>query len=87
MHANTQPAAPTPERRGARSMPAAPRRPRGRGYTQRRRAMAVPVQAHTSRFEQLWNEHAVKAGMLVFYAWFAAANWSKLQHVITQALG
>ena len=56
-------------------------------WPHRRRAMAVSlieevVESRESVLERFWNEHAVKTGIVLFWAWYAVANW----HVIGQLL-
>ena len=62
-------------------------RSRSSSHSYRRRAMAVPMEdlSTEARLLRFWNEHAVKTGMIVFYAWFVAANWSKLGGVASSA--
>lgn len=54
----------------------------------RRRAGTIRMDAGTAAIappvslaRQFWDDHAIKAGMGVFWAWFVIANWSNLQQV------
>ena len=65
--------------------PAAPRWPH------RRRAMAVAINEETvagteSRIERFWNEHAVKSGIVLFWAWYAVANWHAIGRLVHAGL-
>lgn len=67
-----------------RALPRARPAPAKPAYGYRRRALrgqaaAVPaIGALNLRALELWDAHAIKAGMAVFWLWFAAANWSHL---------
>ncbi|TXH04936.1 MAG: hypothetical protein E6R07_06075 [Nevskiaceae bacterium] len=55
-------------------------------WPHRRRSMAQAVEGETavatreatSALEAYWNEHAVKTGIVLFWVWYAAANWQAL---------
>ncbi|PTU30801.1 hypothetical protein [Stenotrophobium rhamnosiphilum] len=60
-------------------------------WPHRRRAMALAIHDDVAEdmasgvwpgFEQFWNEHAVKSGIVLFWAWYGIANW----HAIGQIL-
>ncbi|HVT37273.1 MAG TPA: hypothetical protein VHE37_16935 [Nevskiaceae bacterium] len=71
--------APVPsERRSPRAQ--TPRRTRARAHTRRRRSVAL----EQPLLQRWWNEHAVKSGMVVFYAWLAVANYGRVQHLLAQ---
>ena len=60
-------------------------------WPHRRRTMAMAINNEAtddtasgvwSEVAQFWNEHAVKSGMVLFWAWYGLANW----HAIGQIL-
>jgi hypothetical protein len=70
-----------PERKTSRKPP------RVRRHTsshRRRMAREIAAPAPTA-LRMFWDEHAVKTGMVVFYAWFAVANWSHVQSLLAKA--
>lgn len=70
------------ERRVHAMAPAARNRHTGHAY--RRRAASLPLAAEVTAASALTaflDEHAVKAGMVMFYVWFVVANWSRLMDV------
>jgi hypothetical protein len=78
------------DRRTSRAPAAATRsRHTGHGYRRRSPAMAgmpdAQFLASTSALMAFLDEHAVKTGMIVFYAWFVLANWTRLLHVTGNA--
>lgn len=79
-----------PSLAGTRLSMRAARKPVGR-WPHRRRAMALAItenmaedkaQDSESVMARFWNEHAVKSGMVLFWAWYGIANW----HAIGQIL-
>lgn len=62
-------------------------RPRSavRGYAHRRRALRVQVQplapsqaTGSDALRRLWDAHALKGGMALFWGWFLVANWGRI---------
>lgn len=55
-------------------------------WPHRRRSMAQVVESEpvtatreaASALEAFWNEHAVKTGIILFWVWYAVANWRAL---------
>ena len=82
---STQRKAMATDRRDTRAS-MAPRRPRGgsdfrrRPYDASRSQNAIDGSA-TTALNDFLGEHAVKTGMLVFYAWFVLANWTRLMQL------
>lgn len=67
------------------------RKPAAVRWPHRRRAMALAIPQDVgedkdpggqSALERFWNEHAVKSGIVLFWAWYGVANW----HAIGQLL-
>ena len=74
--------------------PAAMARPRriARAHAFRRRTgfgtqMAIPMGEEVSLARELWDGHALKAGMGLFWGWFLVANWHNLHQVAGSLLG
>lgn len=82
--------APKPSERRNRSGARMERRAPSSRHTQRRRAGAAAARladvVPVSPLQRFWDEHAVKSGMVVFYAWFTVVNWHGLQHAASSAL-
>jgi hypothetical protein len=78
-----------PGSQGSRLFTRASRKPAVR-WPHRRRAMAlaIPVELAEDKtpgawsVERFWNEHAVKAGMVLFWAWFGVANWQAIGQIL-----
>ena len=70
-------------------------RPRttARNYPHRRRSAArmpgtmAVTGDEAGLLRRYWDEHAIKAGMAVFWGWFLLANWSNLAQVAQEFAG
>lgn len=67
------------------------RKPAAVRWPHRRRAMAVAIADDVaddqvsgvwSGVEQFWNQHAVKSGMALFWAWYVVANWHAIGRIL-----
>lgn len=56
-----------------------------------RRAMALAIPENMAEdktpgawpaVERFWNEHAVKSGMVLFWAWYGIANWQAIGQIL-----
>ena len=80
-----------PGRQGMRFSKRASVKPAAVRWPHRRRTMAMAVGNEVAADtadnawpgpEQFWNRHAVKSGIVLFWAWYGLANW----HAIGQIL-
>lgn len=72
------------DKKAPRRMQRVTRKPAATPWPHRRR-MAVqvePEQAGAAGIQKFWDEHAVKTGMILFWGWFAVANWSALGRLV-----
>ncbi len=60
-------------------------------WPHRRRAMALAIDENMVEdraqdlrpsLERFWNEHAVKSGMVLFWAWYGVANWQAIGRIL-----
>src|SRR6185312_8169824 len=63
------------------------RKPAAMRWPHRRRAMAVAISDETaadteSGLQLFLNEHAVKSGIVLFWAWYGVANWHAIGRLL-----
>jgi hypothetical protein len=58
------------------------RRPRSQAANPRRRNREPST---AQQLREYWDRHAVKTGMVGFYAWFMLANWTRLHDALSDA--
>ncbi|GEM_PF-5787453 len=67
------------------------RKPVAVRWPHRRRAMALAITPDVvedkdpeaqSSLERFWNEHAVKSGIVLFWAWYGVANWQAIGQLL-----
>ncbi|MES2488478.1 MAG: hypothetical protein V4607_01715 [Pseudomonadota bacterium] len=80
-----------PSYEGARFSQRASRRPTAVRWPHRRRTMAMAIGNEVAAdaadnawagLEQFWNEHAVKSGIVLFWAWYGIANWQAIGQIL-----
>lgn len=80
-----------PGSQGARLFRRVSRKPAAVRWPHRRRAMALAIPEELAEdrssgvwptVERFWNEHAVKSGMVVFWAWYGIANWQAIGQLL-----
>lgn len=67
------------------------RKPAAVRWPHRRRTMAMAIGNEIAAeeadkawpgLEQFWNKHAVKSGIVLFWAWYGLANWQAIGQIL-----